>query len=117
VRNAAFALFFVALVLVSRNNHPTLELNLIASAIMTLASAAVFGLAGRLHGFSPGHLVRVALTGLVAGAVSAFLISQVYDALRGPDPLRFSLQDNIMMDTAVVLAGWLWASVLTRLAR
>jgi len=113
----AYVLFFGALVAVSRNNHPTLTLNLVASGIMTLASLLVFVLPVRVTASGAIRVLLVGCACLVAGAVAAVSISLVYDALWGPDPLRFGMIENVGMDTAVVLAGWLWASLVARLVR
>ena len=113
----AYGVFFAALVAASGVNHPTLALNLVASGIMTVASAGVFIASRRflLHGVF--HYVLVGVAALLAGTASAFSISFAYDALWGPDPLRFGVAENIAMDTAVVLAGWLWTSLVVRLVR
>ena len=110
----AFGLFFVALTLVSRDNHPTLLLNLIASGIMTLASLATyFGVSSALPR-TLRALGLIVLAWCIAGALSAILISVAYDALWGPDPLRFSMASNIAMDIVVVTACWWWAVLFRR---
>jgi hypothetical protein len=111
----AYGLFLVALVLVSRDNHPTLLLNVIASGIMTLASLATYVGVSRAVPRTLASLGRLVLAWCIAGTLSALLISFSYDELWGPDPLRFSMASNIAMDIVVVTAGWWWAVLFRRI--
>jgi len=113
----ACGLFFGALVAVSVNNHPTLMLNLVASGIMTIASFLVFLIFRQVPARGAMNYAMVGCSSLVAGAAAAVAISLVYDVLWGPDPLRFGMGQNVVMDTAVVFAGWFWTSRVVRLVR
>jgi hypothetical protein len=111
----AYGLFLVVLVIVSRDNHPTLVLNVIASGIMTLASLATYVGVSRAVPRTLASLGQIVLAWCIAGALSAILISFAYDEIWGPDPLRFSMESNIAMDIVVVIAGWWWAVIFRRI--
>ena len=111
----AYGLFLVALVIVSRDNHPTLLLNLVASGIMTLASLATYVGVSRAVPRSLVSWGQLVLAWCIAGTLSALLISFAYDEIWGPDPLRFSMESNIAMDIVVVIAGWWWAALFRRI--
>jgi len=58
---------------------------------------------------------RIALSSLALGLIglaTALVIHVIYDALLGPDPRRFKLTTNIVMDTTFVLINVLVAAMV-----
>jgi ammonia channel protein AmtB len=107
---------WILLFRVSRNNHPTAELNAIATTIMTVAAALSFLVISRIFAGRP-MFVRAcagALVLLLSGTLAAMAISGVYDLEIGPDPRRISAITNIELDTVVVVV---FAAVLGGLDR
>lgn len=107
---------WVLLYWVSRNNHPTAELNAVATTIMTVAAAVSFLVMPRIFR-GRAVLVRAcacALVLLVSGTLVAMAISGVYDREIGPDPRRIGTVTNIELDTLVVVV---FAAILAGLDR
>ena len=108
-------------VFVSRHNHPHLGINAIATALLvTTFAAAVYAnhlwllpryrRDGRFAAYATA--LPVVMASLSLACVAA--IRLVYDALWGPDPLRFGFWTNFGMDmtgvtihvTAVAVGVW-----------
>lgn len=96
-------------VVVSRQNHPTLTLNLIASALLVLTFACAVYVnhlrliprlwkARRFAAY--GAALLLAMAGLALICTAAIHI--VYDVLRGPDPARFGFWTNFLMEFVLV---------------
>lgn len=74
----ANGLFLVVLVLVSRDNHPTLLLNLIASGIMTVASLATYLGVSRAVPRTLASLGQIVLAWCIAGWWWAVLFRRIF---------------------------------------
>lgn len=86
------------------NYHPSWTLRILCTAILVVASA------GYSCFFSPRQLslksfLRSSAALIVIGVVAAIAIHLIYDAILGPDPRRFPLTSNLVMDTVFVLAN------------
>lgn len=96
-------------VAVSRDHHPTLLLNALASAVLVAASAvAVYANALVLR---PRYIqkrrgwryaLELALTVMVLDLVSVLAIQWLYDMLWGPDPLRYGFWMNIGLEAGFI---------------
>ena len=91
--------------------HPSWVLRFLSTSVLVFFSA-VFACR-----FTPSKLtinqVLLSVVALVAsGIVAALLIHVAYDVLHGPDPLRFTLASNIVMDTTFIFVNTLVAFVL-----
>lgn len=101
--HAVFWTFAFAVWLVStRAYHPTWTLR-VACTFILVAASAIYAccFAPRQRNFPALAVSSLAL--LACGLAAALLVHIVYDWSLGPDPRRFSLAKNIVMDTAVVL--------------
>jgi hypothetical protein len=96
------AALIVVLVALTRGNHATLHLAVLASSAFVLS--ADLGERASRRMASGLALKVIAFFGVAAfcGVVSALLISVAYDRVVGPDPLRFGLATNIVMDTTII---------------
>ncbi len=119
---ALWSLVFVIWLIVARNNHPTFALNFVSTFILVISSAASFrvwrtGFRGRS---AAARVILRTISTVALGTLAAVVIHLVYDAIRGPDPLRFSFVSNVAMDTAFVaihtLPAWLVCSLWKRAA-
>ncbi|WP_165220653.1 hypothetical protein [Aquisphaera insulae] len=113
-------------VIVSRDNHPTLGLNVLASLLLVITFAAAVHINHRAliprywvtrRYVAYGGMLLLAM-GLLALACTA-AIHVLYDALRGPDPARFGFLANLGMEFALVafhvlaarVVRWLWGGL------
>ena len=103
-----FWLFF------TQANHPNWTLRILCTWIL-VDSSALFACFFSPRQFKPGPLFRSALLLAICGTAAALLIHVFYDALLGPDPLRFSLLSNIAMDIAFVLVNTLISAIVAAL--
>ena len=96
-------------VAVSRDHHPTLLLNMLASAVLVAASAvAVYANALVLRpryvrqrrGWQ--YVLELALTVMALDLVSVLVIQWLYDMLWGPDPSRYSFWTNIGLEAGFI---------------
>jgi len=103
-RVIGWGLLWILLFWVSRANHPTAMLNASATTLMIVASVAAFAVIARNSNSNSAAFKfgAVALSIVCAGVLVALAIGAVYDVEIGPDPRRFSLAANIVMDTVVV---------------
>jgi len=114
-----WGLVFAFWFFVSRNNHPTLLLNALATSVLVGCSAA--GVLVWQQAFSRrSFVVRTALRILCVvalGMMAAVIIRLFYDLLLGPDPRRFSFVSNLVMDIAFVAIHVLVAGVVARVSK
>lgn len=105
----AWAALWAFWVVVSRHNHPTLRINLIASGMLVATfAAAVYanhrGLiprlwkARRFAAYAAALLLAMGLCALICTVA----IHVMYDVLWGPDPARFGFWTNLGMEFALV---------------
>jgi hypothetical protein len=92
----------MAIMLVSLNNHPTLTLNLFATGVFILCADVGERVSSRERQKPALRYVLFVAAACVGGGVAAATIGLAYDAAIGPDPRRFSLMSNIMMDSIIV---------------
>jgi len=111
-------------VIFSRNNHPTLPLNMIATGILLAAFAAALYfnwlvLVPRLwqrkrYTTYWGALLVIAN---ILTAVTVVAISSVYDLLWGPDPRRFGFWVNYGLDLTGMCVHLAGAAVIVHVTR
>lgn len=96
--------------LASAANHPTMLLRSLCTVV--LVGAAAFYANWLPKELSVASIIRTLIALIVSGVGAAFIIHVLYDGLHGPDPLRFSLVQNVVMDIAFVLVNALAATAL-----
>lgn len=107
---------------ISRNNHPTLLLNGVATALLLVAFAAAVYFNWlilvprywRRKQFL-AYWVCLLLAMNVLTAVVVVLIQQAYDVLWGPDPRRFGFRVNYGLDFIGMSVHLLAAAAVVRL--
>ena len=92
-------------------SHPNWTLRILCTGVLVTASAVY---ACR---FTPQKLELKNVTFsvvmlMLCGTLAALLIHVLYDALLGPDPRRFSLTSNVIMDITFVLVNTLIAATV-----
>ncbi|QEH38769.1 hypothetical protein OJF2_73750 [Aquisphaera giovannonii] len=120
----AWAAVWALWIIVSRNNHPTLRLNVLASFLLMLTfAAAVYAnhllLIPRLWSrrrFAAYAASLLGVMGLLALACTA-AIHLAYDGLWGPDPARFGFLTNLGMESGLVAFHVLAAAVVLGITR
>ncbi len=106
------SLWFGILVLwiaLSRNNHPTLVLNVVASfALVGVSAVAVYTTRGVLarryqqHHSKVRYAAEMLLLVAVLDLVAVLTIQAAYDALWGPDPARFGFWTNVALEAVFI---------------
>ncbi|HEX2593925.1 MAG TPA: hypothetical protein VHL34_20665 [Rhizomicrobium sp.] len=125
MRALKHALVWIALwafwVFISRGHHPTLFIDMVATAMLMLASAAAFYanidvLVPRFWATGRRLAWGAAFVVLVAGlaVVTTLVIAAFYDAAWGPDPDRYSFGMNVAMESAWIAIHALGGAVLMR---
>ena len=96
-------------IFVSRNNHPTLLLNFIASTTLVIVSAvAAYAFFLRfLPKLRSSHnrirrFFEFTATILALDLSAVLLIQYAYDTLWGPDPARFGFWTNVLLEAAFI---------------
>ena len=91
--------------------HPTWPLRILSTGVLVAASA-LFSCRFITRELKLKPLMLSAVALIVCGAVAALVISGIYDVLLGPDPRRFALTSNIVMDTAFVFINTIIAAIV-----
>lgn len=106
IRLAGWLTLWALLFWISRANHPTSTLNVAATTLMILAAIAAFAviLQTSRNASAAFKFGTAAFSVIGAGILAALAIGIVYDIEIGPNPRRFGLAANIVMDTVVVAA-------------
>ena len=104
---------FTAWLLSTTAYHPNWTLRVVCTFILVAASAIYACCFAPPERTFPA-IAFSSLALLACGIVTAVLIHVVYDWSIGPDPRRFGLAQNILMDTAVVLFNTVCAYVTAR---
>ncbi len=96
--------------------HPNWTLRF--SCTLTLvAMSALFACFCTPHSLRFGAIAASLTALLGCGLIAALIIHMLYDWSIGPDPRRFQLSTNIVMDIVVVLFNTLCVFVLARLVQ
>jgi hypothetical protein len=86
---------------VSEQNHPTLSLR-IASTLIPVGASALYYFRFLPTTANVKGVGKAVLWLMILGTVAALLISVLYDVAVGPDPLRFTLLENAVMDIGFI---------------
>ncbi len=99
----------------TRDNHPSEDINAYSTGVL-MAATALYTYFGLEKLFDGAKRIRsiVYLLGLGVGA--AAVIYLIYENMVGPDPRRFGLVKNILMDTGFVLMNSLLANAVLKIA-
>lgn len=96
-------------VVVSRNHHPTLLINLLATSVLVAASAtAVYVNAAilwprfRQHRISWRYGFELICMVSVLDLIAVITIQVLYDWLWGPDPLRYGIGTNLVYEAIFI---------------
>ena len=96
-------------VVVSRNHHPTLLINILATSVLVAASAtAVYVNAAVLWPKFRWHRIRwrygMELICMVSAldVIAVITIQVMYDRLWGPDPLRYGVGTNLIYEAIFI---------------
>jgi len=119
------ALAWIALwafwVFVSRDHHPTLFIDMVATGLLMLAAAGAFyaNLLVLVPRFWRGGRFGMWVLGFLAliaalAVVTAIAISIFYDAAWGPDPTRYGFATKVAMEAAWIAAHALGGMLLVR---
>ncbi len=100
---AVWILLWAFWTFVSRDHHPTLLIDAVATGMLMVASAAGFYwnvnlLWPRLRARLPVYGAALAVTIFGLAVVTAYAISLFYDVAWGPDPARYGFWDNVGLD-------------------
>ena len=82
--------------------HPNWTLRLIATALL-VGGSAFYACCLTPRAWSGWPWIRSGMALIGCGVTTALMIHVIYDMLLGPDPRRFPLANNMVMDTAFVL--------------
>ncbi|MEQ1827397.1 MAG: hypothetical protein ABL921_15675 [Pirellula sp.] len=113
----------VGWIVVSRNNHPTLLLNVLATSVLVCGSAVLYYLSQLwiIPEFKTGSKIvlnSVKLLLLIAAidVVMVLVIELLYDQLHGRDPRRFGWVNNLVIDAAFIVLHLILGSVAATIA-
>lgn len=117
------AVFFFWL-FISREHHPTLLIDALATAMLVAVSALTVYANSRLlvpkfwkRGLYGQYAGALLLTIAALALVAVVLIGWMYDALWGPDPARFGFGTNFVYECVFISVHLVAASGLMKLAK
>lgn len=116
----------------ARFHHPTLQLNMLASGVLVIACAIAVhfgepstrgrpvdgdGSANEEHlRVNIFHWLHMAVRIVALAVVAALIITWLYNQLWGPDPLRYTLAVNLVMDATFIALHFSLAKLCSRLS-
>lgn len=106
-------------IFLSRNNHPTLLIDLCATTILVSVSAATVYINRFI--LWPNYLnarvlwkylIQLLATVMILDLIAVFAIQWIYDWLWHPDPMRFGLLTNILLEAIFISVHLILATII-----